>query len=450
MPKSVAPTVGLDVGSSMIKVVELSSGRDGVKLRALGMAPTPEGVMENNIILDPHLLGGVIKKLLKDSGITSKTVISSVSGETALVVRVIEVPKMTEEELKETMRWEVERHVPFAANDVVMDFQPIPRMDADPNDQNMEVLLVVAQQDMVDKHVETVFATGLKPKAIDVEPLSISRALMELGPDPWGKKTVAIVNVGSNNTEIAIYKNGVIAFPRTIPLAGKNITRSIMSQLGVDEHKAEDLKKQHGEIDLEKLAQPVLPQGEDFLDFASQQPEEEEGAMPFIFSVPEEEPEKPSPLLQQADEGPIELETPNGTEGPNAALPVPVPVGDPEENAVQQALASVIVELKDEIKRSLDYFRGRPTGGEIDEILLCGGSSKLKNLDKYFEREFNIPTHIASPLAYVRPTAKNFSMEYLEDVAPQFAVAIGLAARDMIIPPSMPSPLVSGKRGKKK
>jgi type IV pilus assembly protein PilM len=110
----------------------------------------------------------------------------------------------------------------------------------------------------------------------------------------------------------------------------------------------------------------------------------------------------------------------------------------------------VIVELKDEIKRSLDYFRGRPTGGEIDEILLCGGSSKLKNLDKYFEREFNIPTHIASPLAYVRPTAKNFSMEYLEDVAPQFAVAIGLAARDMIIPPSMPSPLVSGKRGKKK
>lgn len=450
MPKSVAPTVGLDVGSSMIKVVELSSGRDGVKLRALGMAPTPEGAIENNIILDPHLLGGVIKKLLKDSGITSKTVISSVSGETALVVRVIEVPKMTEEELKETMRWEVERHVPFAANDVVMDFQPIPRMDADPNDQNMEVLLVVAQQDMIDKHVDTIFATGLKPKAIDVEPLSISRALLELGPDPWGKKTAAIVNVGSNNTEIAIYKNGVIAFPRTIPLAGKNITRSIMTQLGVPEDKAEDLKKRHGEIDLDKLAQPMVQPAEDFLDFGAQEPAQEESSMPFIFSVPEEEPQKVSPLMQPQEERPLEFAPESGGEEPNAGLPVPVPVGDPEENAVQQALATVLVELKDEIKRSLDYFKGKPTGGEIDEILLCGGSAKLKNLDKYFEREFNIPTHIASSLAYVRPTAKNFSMQYLEDVAPQFAVAIGLAARDMIIPPSMPSPVVRGKRGKKK
>src|SRR5258708_26630080 len=154
MAKSGGPTIGLDIGSSVIKVAEVIPGRGGVTIRAIGTAATPEGAMENNIIVDAQLLGQAVKKLLKESGCSSRSSVSSVSGQSALVVRVIEVPRMSDSELAETMKWEVERHVPVAAYEVIMDFQPIERADTPPDSQNMEVLLAVAPQDMVDRHLE--------------------------------------------------------------------------------------------------------------------------------------------------------------------------------------------------------------------------------------------------------------------------------------------------------
>ena len=248
MAKSGGPTVGLDVGSDRIKAVELVPGRQGPTVRALGIAPTPPGAMENNIVVDAQLLGQAIKKLLKESGIGTNHSVSSVSGQSALVVRVIEVPRMSDSELAETMKWEVERHVPFAANEVIMDFQPIERADTPPDSQNMEVLLAVAQQDMIDRHVDMLFAAGLKPIAVDVEPLACCRALIELGPDPYGKKTTAVINIGASNTDVGIFKDGVLAFPRTLPLAGSTFTRAIATQMGVDEEQAEELKMRHGQV----------------------------------------------------------------------------------------------------------------------------------------------------------------------------------------------------------
>src|SRR5947209_4972103 len=255
MARSGGPTVGLDIGSKTIKVAELAPGRGGVTVRALGMAPTPAMAMENNIVIDAQLLGQAVKKLLKEAGIGTSSSVSSVSGQSALVVRVIEVPKMSDAELAETMRWEVERHVPFAANEVIMDFQPIDRPDTPPDAQNMEILLAVAQQDMIDRHVEMLFAAGLKPVAIDVEPLAASRALVELGPDPTATRTVAIINVGANNTDIGIFRDGLLAFPRTLPLAGETITRAIAAQMGVPEEQAEELKLKYGEVILDQVPQ---------------------------------------------------------------------------------------------------------------------------------------------------------------------------------------------------
>ena len=94
-------------------------------------------------------------------------------------MRVIDVPQMNAAELAETMKWEVERQVPFNASEVVMDYQPIQRPEGYADGQNMEVCLAVAQQEMIDRHVEMLFKAGLKPKAIDVEPLAAGRAPAE-------------------------------------------------------------------------------------------------------------------------------------------------------------------------------------------------------------------------------------------------------------------------------
>lgn len=473
MARSTGPTVGLDIGSNSIKVAEVAPARGGVVVRALGMAPTPPGAMENNIVVDAQLLGQAVKKLMKESGIGAKASVSSVSGQSALVVRVIEVPKMSDAELAETMRWEVERHVPFAANEVIMDFQPIDRADTPPDAQNMEVLLAVAQQDMIDRHVAMLFAAGLTPAAIDVEPLAAARPFIELSPDPLAQRTVAIVNIGASNTDIGIFRDGILAFPRTLPLAGDQITRALMAQMGIPEEQAEDLKRTHGEVILDQFAQPqaaAAPVGDaGFLDFSVPPPieaHEEPARTPFDFSEPENE--TPPPPAESTDSGFVDFSDrapdtdrtafdfeapPAPTTDPVAAsqasVPATVAPPDPAKLQVFGAIAPVISELLTELRRSMEYYRGRSADGTINEIVLCGGTAGLKNLDRFLEAELGIPTRVGNPLQYATVATKNYSQEYLETVAPAFVVAIGLACRDLV---AVKSPVAAGggRGGKKK
>jgi type IV pilus assembly protein PilM len=412
--------------------------------------------MENNVVVDHQLLGQAIKALLKESGISSKKSVSSVSGQGALVVRVIEVPKMSDAELGETMRWEVERHVPFAANEVIMDFQPIPRPDDPPDAQNMEVLLAVAQQDMVDRHVDMLKAAGLKPLAIDVEPLAAARCLIELGPDPYGQKTVAIVNIGASNTDIGIFRDGLLSFPRTLPLAGDSLTRAVMQYTGSAAEQAEGLKKEFGEISLMPVQQASATP-DDFLDFSTGAPAPAADRMPFDFSVGEDD--DPGTALPTAvtapsgvDDSPFDIgEDSEPVAEPTVVAVAPEPVAlvpsDPRKEQVFGAIAPVLSELVTELRRSLEYYRGRSVDGRIDEILVCGGTANLKGIDKFLEGELGVPTRVADPFQFATPTSKHYSPEYLHEIAPAFAVAVGLAARDFIQGPPAPK-APKKKRGK--
>lgn len=455
MAKSGGPTVGLDIGSKFIKVAELAPGRAGATVRAVGWAPTPPGSMENNIIVDAQLLGQAVKKLLKESGVSTRNSVSSVSGQSALVVRVIEVPRMSDSELAETMKWEVERHVPFAASEVIMDFQPIERSDSDPDSQNMEVLLAVAQQDMIDRHVEMLFAAGLTPSAIDVEPLAAARSLIELGPDAYAQKTVAIINIGASNTDIGIFRDGVLAFPRTLPLAGDTLTRAIAAQMAVDEEQAEELKTHHAEVIMDQLPQQAPP-ADAFMVFGEQPAEGAPQSTPF--DMPQAQPfdfggEEGSAIAQApAEEGAAKPAFDLGDEPPAAppapaGVPATVDQHDPTKLQVFAAIAPVLGELLTELRRSMEYYRGRTSDARIDEILLCGGGARLKGLDQFLSAELGIPARLADPFQYATVAAKNFSHEFVEELGPSFAVAVGLGARDMV---AVPVPAGGGrKRGKK-
>jgi type IV pilus assembly protein PilM len=431
MGKSAGPTVGLDIGSKFIKAVELVPGRNGPTVKALGMAPTPPGAMEDSVIVDPKLLGEAVKKLLKEAGISTRRCVSSVSGQGALVVRVIEVPKMSDAELAETMKFEVERHVPFAADEVIMDFQPIVRQDDDPDAQNMEVLLAVAQQEMIDRHVAMLFAAGLAPSAIDVEPLAASRVLIELGPDPYGKKTTAIVNIGASTTDIGIYRDGILAFPRTLPLAGDAMTAAVAQQMGLEAEQAEETKLHQAEVLMGEA--PVQPAAQDtgFYDITTGG-----GAADAGFDLGG---------AGAADS--FDLGTPAE---PQATVPAPAPSGSYSEAqlAVFSAIAPTLGELVAELRRSIEYYQGRTADGVVNEILLCGGSARLKNLDTFLSGELGIPTRVADPFQYATVSAKNYSADHIRELAPSFVVATGLAARDFVAVPSVPKQKPA-KRGKK-
>jgi Tfp pilus assembly PilM family ATPase len=235
------------------------------------------------------------------------------------------------------------------------------------------------------------------------------------------------------------------------------LTRAISLALGVSEEQAEELKLKYGEVILDQHVQPQESAPDAFLDFGA--PEMEEAApeakpMPFDFSEPEpaastapvrEEAAVASsdmPAFDMGDDSP----TPTPQPGAPAPLPVAIEQHDPTKVQVFGAIAPVLGEMLTELRRSMEYYRGRSADGRIDEILLCGGTARLVNLDKFFSSELGIPCRVADPLGYTAVATKNYSADYLGELAPSFPVAIGLAARDMVAPP-VP---VGGKRGKKK
>lgn len=279
LKKAAGPVVGLDIGSSFIKVCELECKGGKASLRGIALLPTPPEVMSNNEIVDPVTLGKTIKHIMLQAGIKAKKVVTCVTGQSSLVVRIIEVPKMTRAELQETMKWEIERHVPFAAEQVVMDYQPLVPPEEVPDGQNMEVLLAVAQEALVTRHVEAVQAAGLHPLAIDIEPLAMSRSLLDLSNGAGPAGTVACVDVGASTTDISIYRDGRIAFTRSIQLAGNNLTKAISDVLGRPLAEAEQLKTEMakvGDAGAAPSAQDLF--GSDFgeistLDFGGPAPE---------------------------------------------------------------------------------------------------------------------------------------------------------------------------------
>jgi len=247
--------VGLDIGGDSIKVAEAKLGKDGVvTITALGIMRTPEGCVENEVIVDPYTLGAAIKTLLAEAGIKTKKCVSSVGGQSQVVVRVVEVPKMSREELVETMRWEVEKFS-FSPDGVEMDFQPIEKPDADPDAQSMSVLLAVAQKELVENHVQALLVAGLQPVAIDIEPLAAGRALISAAQSQ--DEVEAIIDVGSTITELGVFEGGVLTFPSPpLPIAGINFTREISAALGQPMEQAEITKKEFAAVDLSRFTFP--------------------------------------------------------------------------------------------------------------------------------------------------------------------------------------------------
>ena len=525
--------VGLDIGSSQIKVVEMKRSGGGVEITAMEVAPTPLQAMENGEITDAQMLGRVVKELLSKAKISAKKVVSSVSGQNSVVVRVIEVPQMKPAELEETMKWEVERQVPFNVNESIVDFKKIDRPEGYAEGQNMDVLLAVARQDMIDRHVEMLFAAGLKPSAIDVEPLAGGRALLELAPD-YGSMpghTVAVVNIGATYTDVAIFRDKLLVFPRSLPLAGDNFTRAIADALGVDIQSAEAYKRDYAEVIFGQQQANTFGGGDtgdfgggfmDFgaapdADFAPTVAEETyapaaspptapagSGKMPFDFSTPGDEAPLPEPsgplspsgfaptpfdlsgdapsepsaspfMTSMATEAEAPVPTPFGTPtpfdttnqfasapqpdfsptpdfspapnfgqdfaAPAANLPVPAQTGgDPAREAMRvqvfNAIAPILAELVQEMRRSIDFYRGRSIDPTIHEMLLVGGTAKIPNLAAFLESELGVPTRVANPLQSVQVSTKNYSQGVLDEMAPLFPVSIGLGARDLVAVPA--------------
>ncbi|NLY75403.1 MAG: type IV pilus assembly protein PilM [Firmicutes bacterium] len=227
--------VGLDIGANSIKVVELQGGLKP-RLNRFGKAVLPEDALNAGEIKDRELVGKVIKELFAKTKIASKRVVIAVAGQAA-IIRHIKMPLMEDSEIANAIYWEAERYIPFPVDEVTLDFKVIKRY----GDQNeMDVLMVCARNDIIYSHVETLRDIGLQTVAVDVQTFSLMRTAGLEGTNTEG--AVALLDIGFETSDLMILKDGIPLFTRVIPLAGNRFTKTIAANLGISSEEAEEIK----------------------------------------------------------------------------------------------------------------------------------------------------------------------------------------------------------------
>ena len=236
--------VGLDLGSSSIKVAQVKAGRGGaVQLLQFGIEPLlPEAIVDGTIINQSAVVDAV-RALFGRLKLKHREVSLAISGHSVIIKKIF-VPAMTDEELEEQIPWEAEQHIPFDKNDVEIDYQLLSGKNAQ---GQMELLLVAAKKDVVRDYAAVAKEAGLVPLVVDIGAFAVQNA-WEISYDPADPNdTTVLINVGATVSNINILSGGTSAFTRDVTTGGQTITDEIKRQLNVSTEEAEALKKSASE-----------------------------------------------------------------------------------------------------------------------------------------------------------------------------------------------------------
>ena len=229
--------VGLDIGSSFIKVAELKITSKGNILKKFGMSKIPYGAISEDRILDMELVAAEIRKLFKTHKIREKNVAISTGGH-SVVIKTINTTKVPESELQKTISSEAEQYIPYDIDDVNIDYQILGESDLTP--EQMNVLLVAVKKDLVAEYIKLIQAAGLNPKIIDVDTFALQNVFETLpGLEP-GQITM-LVDVGASKTSLNILKDNDSLMMRDNASGTNQIMERVAERLGIDIADAENL-----------------------------------------------------------------------------------------------------------------------------------------------------------------------------------------------------------------
>ena len=250
-----ASVIGLDIGSNSVKAVEIAmKSRDkGFELCGLGHAALPSEAIVQGAFLNSSAIVDTIREAIDSGRFKGTDVAASVSGHSVIVKR-LNLPEMTREELADQIQWEAEQYIPFDVNEVNLDFQILASNE---EEGQMDVLLVAAKKDLIDDYYQVIREAGLNPVAIDVAGFAIQNAFeanYEQDPDA----VTALVNIGAQVVNINVLRNGIPAFTRDIMTGGAQYTEEIQKALSVSFDEAEKIKM--GGADAGASARDVIPQ----------------------------------------------------------------------------------------------------------------------------------------------------------------------------------------------
>ena len=238
--------VALDIGSSSIKLVEISESKRGYNLTNFGMAELHPETIVDGAIMDTAAVVDAIQSLVTGLKIKVRDVVTSVSGN-AVRIQKITLPTMSQDELEESIQWEAEQYIPFDISDVNIDFQILDTLD-DGSGQ-MEVILAAAKKDIINEYVAVISEAGLNVAIVDVDSFALEN-MYDVNYQFDTGDVIALVNIGASLTNINIIKNGISAFTRDISSGGNQYTEELQKRFSISYDEAESLKLGKGGKDL--------------------------------------------------------------------------------------------------------------------------------------------------------------------------------------------------------
>lgn len=250
--------LGLDIGTSAIKIVELEQTKKGYLLKNFGMSFLPKETIVNGVLKNASALISALTSLTSNLKTKTKYVTTAVSGH-PVIIKKINIPAMTEEKLSESIQWEAEQYIPFDLEEVNIDFQILGINEANPD--QMDVLLVAAKKSLINEYEEVISEAGLEAVIVDIDSFALENAYEVNYPDEKAP-VVALVDMGAGIININVVKEGKSTFSRDVFMGGNKLSEEIQKQLGVSEEEAEMLKM-GGELEhvdyeqLKKITQDV-------------------------------------------------------------------------------------------------------------------------------------------------------------------------------------------------
>ena len=353
--------IGVDVGSTAVRVAEVAAGDVPVVVRA-AQVPLPPGAVEAGEVRQPEVVADALRSLWGHAGVKGRQVHLGV-GNQRVVVREISLPWLPERELRDSLAFQVQEFIPMAADDAVLDFDPLGEMDQGGR-RMQRILLVAANKAMVNALIEAATAAKLDPQSVDLTPFAAVRAVGsgDQGLDLESHGDEAVVDIGAHVTSICVHDRGTTRFVRILPSGGRDVTMAIARGLGLDEDVAESMKR----------GEPIVP------------PPPEEAELPPAM------PELPSP--DQVD-----------------AL------------ALMRAGSFV-----DEIRSSLEFYAAQVPGARISRVVISGGGSRLRGLLEAMQERIPVEVERGRLFERVK-SELDLGAEAMAEAEAVLPVAVGLA-----------------------
>jgi type IV pilus assembly protein PilM len=231
--------IGLDIGAGLLKVAQVKDKRGTYELELFDTLPLPPELIVDGSIIDSIRLVDSIKELIRKAKIKAKDVAISVSGHSTVIVKIINLPEMTEEELEESIKFEAEQYIPFDINDVNIDFQIIgPRQEPG----QMDVILVAVKKEVINEYMSVVKEAGLNPVVVDVDIFAMENAY-EVNYEIEPQRSVALIDVGMGSIKMNILKGGVPSFTRETPIGTSVLTEALQREFNLSFEVAERVIK---------------------------------------------------------------------------------------------------------------------------------------------------------------------------------------------------------------